>query len=107
MPSGIRVLLLLGTITMAAHSTACRAEDAPALPASENNAQGVVNWTPPTKRALVERALSDGMTDPARMVEWARNYNVTLTVAEVLRIKECLAHPAEPCADTPASDQTR
>ena len=48
---------------------------------------GVVNWNPPTKRELVERALSDGMTDPAKIVEWAKNYKVTMTIEEVLRIK--------------------
>ena len=48
---------------------------------------GVVNWDPPAKRDLVERALSDGMTDPAKIVEWASNYKVTMTVEEVLRLK--------------------
>jgi len=50
-------------------------------------APGVVNWDPPPKRDLVERALSDGMTDPAKIVAWAKNYNVTMTVEEVLRLK--------------------
>jgi hypothetical protein len=50
-------------------------------------APGVVNWDPPKKRDLVERALSDGMTDPAKIVEWAGNYKVTMTVEEVLRLK--------------------
>jgi hypothetical protein len=50
-------------------------------------APGVVNWDPPAKRDLVERALSDGMTDPAKIVEWAHNYKVTMTVEEVLRLK--------------------
>jgi hypothetical protein len=27
------------------------------------------------------------MTDPAKIVEWAKNYKVTMTVEEVLRIK--------------------
>ena len=48
---------------------------------------GVVNWDPPAKRDLVERALSDGMTDPAKIVEWAVNYKVTMTVEEVRRLK--------------------
>jgi hypothetical protein len=48
---------------------------------------GVINWNPPPKRDVVERALSDGMTDPAKIVEWAKNYKVTMTVEEVLRIK--------------------
>jgi len=47
----------------------------------------VVNWDPPSKRDLVERALSDGMTDPAKIVEWARNHNVTLTDEEVRKIR--------------------
>jgi len=50
-------------------------------------ASGVVNWDPPAKRDLVERALSDGMTDPAKIVEWAVNYKVTMTVEEVRRLK--------------------
>lgn len=48
---------------------------------------GVVNWDPPEKRDLVERALSDGMTDPAKIVAWARNYKVTMTVDEVVTLK--------------------
>lgn len=50
---------------------------------------GLINRTPPTKRELVERALSDGMTDPARIAEWASNYgnyHVTLTTEEVIRL---------------------
>lgn len=47
----------------------------------------VVNWDPPSKRDLVERALSDGMTDPAKIVEWARNHRVTLTDEEVRKIQ--------------------
>jgi hypothetical protein len=50
-------------------------------------APGVVNWDPPKKRDLVERALSDGMTDPAKIAEWARNYKVTMTAEEVLSLK--------------------
>lgn len=50
-------------------------------------APDVVNWAPPSKRDLVQRALSDGMTDPARIVEWAQNYKVSMTVEEVLRLK--------------------
>ena len=56
---------------------------APETAATES---GVVNWDPPAKRDLVERALSDGMTDPAKIVEWARNYQVTLTVEEVVTL---------------------
>jgi hypothetical protein len=51
------------------------------------SAPEVVNWNPPAKRDLVERALSDGMTDPAKIVEWAANYKVKMTVEEVLRLK--------------------
>ncbi|MEI9984979.1 MAG: hypothetical protein WDN69_18300 [Aliidongia sp.] len=50
-------------------------------------APAVVNWDPPAKRDLVERALSDGMTDPAKIVEWAKTYKVTMTVDEVVRLK--------------------
>ena len=48
---------------------------------------GVVNWDPPAKRELVQRAVSDGITDPAKIAEWARNYKVTMTLEEVRRIK--------------------
>jgi hypothetical protein len=48
---------------------------------------GVVNWDPPAKRDLVERALADGMTDPGKIVAWALNYKVALTVEEVLGLK--------------------
>jgi hypothetical protein len=47
----------------------------------------VVNWNAPAKKDLVQRALSDGMTDPAKIVAWAANYKVTLTVEEVLRLE--------------------
>jgi hypothetical protein len=47
---------------------------------------GVVNWDPPPKRDVVERALSDGVTDPARIVEWAKDYNLTMTVEEVRQL---------------------
>jgi hypothetical protein len=54
---------------------------------SQNTTHEVVNWDIPKKRELVERALSDGMTDPARIVKWAKNYKVTMTVKEVREIK--------------------
>ena len=44
---------------------------------------GVINLNPPAKRDLVERALSDGMTDPAKIVTWAKNYKVSMTLDEV------------------------
>jgi len=55
MPNGIRVLLLLGTIVVATHSMACRAEDAMTLPVSEKSAQGVVNQNPPAKHGRMGR----------------------------------------------------
>ncbi len=36
-------------------------------------APGVVEWNPPAKRELVEHDLSDAMTDPTKIVEWAKN----------------------------------
>ena len=39
-----------------------------------------------TRSGAVERALSDGMKDPAEIAAWARNYKVALTVEEVRRI---------------------
>ena len=43
----------------------------------------VINWNPPSKKELVERAVSDGMTDASKIVAWASNYKVTMTVDEV------------------------
>lgn|GEM_PF-1896500 len=110
------VLLLVGLVALALpmHSIPGKAEDvrpsaAPSrsephslqqrdktMPAGEKHpsatpTSGVVNWDPPTKRDLVERAVSDGMTDPARIVDWAKNYKVTMTVEEVLQIRKDLA----------------
>jgi len=56
---------------------------------SPASAPEVVNWGPPSKQDLVERAVSDGMTDPAKIIEWARNYHVTMTVDEV---RQLMAH---------------
>jgi hypothetical protein len=49
-------------------------------------APGVVNWNPPAKRDLVERAVSDGMTDPTKIAAWSKNYDVTMTAEEVRRL---------------------
>jgi len=46
---------------------------------------GVINWDPPAKREVVERALSDGLTEPAKIVELGRAYKVELTLDEVRR----------------------
>lgn len=46
----------------------------------------VVNWEPPGKRELVERALADGESDPARIAAWARSRDVTMTVEEARRL---------------------
>jgi hypothetical protein len=67
-------------------ATGCRPERISAMSkrkGQQNAEPGVVNWDPPPKRDVVERALSDGMTDPARIVEWAKDYNLTMTVEEV------------------------
>ncbi len=56
-------------------------------PEAAATTSGAVNWDPPAKRDLVERALADGMTDPAKIVEWAKTYKVTMTVDEVVRLK--------------------
>jgi hypothetical protein len=50
------------------------------------SAPEVVNWNPPAKRDLVERALSDGISDPAKIVEWAASHKVKMTVEEVRRL---------------------
>lgn len=51
---------------------------------------GVVNWNQPSKKDLVERAMSDGMTNSADIAKWANNYKVTMTAQEVDQIKEGL-----------------
>jgi hypothetical protein len=51
-------------------------------------APGAVNWNSPPKREIVERAMSDGITDPARIVSWAKNYKVDLTIEEVRHLQK-------------------
>ena len=97
-------LLFLIAIAVPTHSITCKAEgrapleaashsDAPpsqkaskTMPVQENH-EVVVNWDPPTKRDLVEIALHAGMTDPAKIVKYAKKRRVTMTVEEVLRIE--------------------
>jgi hypothetical protein len=71
-------------------ATGCRQERITSMSkrkGQENAAPGrAVNWDPPPKRDVVERALSDGVTDPAKIVELARNYNLTMTVEEVRQL---------------------
>jgi hypothetical protein len=72
-------------------ATGCRQERIIAMSKRKTHetaapAPGVVNWDPPPKRDIVERALSDGMTDPAKIVEWAKDYNLTMTVEEVRQL---------------------
>ena len=55
----------------------------------------MVNWDPPSKRELVERALSDGMTDATEIVAWAVNYKVTMTIEEVEKLREELEGPSD------------
>ena len=45
-----------------------------------------VNWTPPSKIELVQRALEDGVADPRKIVVFAEQHDVTMTVDEVLAI---------------------
>jgi hypothetical protein len=56
-----------------------------------STATGDINPEPPSKRDLVERALSDGTTDPAKIIKWASNYDVTMTVDEVVQLKKELS----------------
>ena len=79
------VLALLGMTAVPSVSAQQQPATTPAKDGS--SAPAAVNWDPPSKRDLVERALSDGMTDPAKIVEWAKNYKVTMTVDDVLRLK--------------------
>ncbi len=53
---------------------------------SAGSEEKVVNWKPPTKRELVERALDDGTTDPKQIVAFAAEHNVKMTVEEVQAI---------------------
>lgn len=50
----------------------------------------VVNWNQPPKEDIVERAVSDGVTDPQKIVEFAKNYNVTMTTDEVKELQSKL-----------------
>jgi hypothetical protein len=47
----------------------------------------VTNPNPPAKRELVERALSDGLTDPAKIAAWARGRGVDMTAEEAAALK--------------------
>jgi hypothetical protein len=72
-------------------ATGCRQERVTAMTKRKGQqdtapAPGAVNWDPPPKRDVVERALSDGVTDPAKIVEWAKDYNLTMTVEEVRQL---------------------
>lgn len=62
-------------------------QKAPKSSVERQQPASVVNWDPPSKRDIVERAVSDGMTDPAKIVKWAKDRNVTMTVDEVNRLK--------------------
>lgn len=49
----------------------------------EASAPGMTNWDPPKKKDIVERAVSDGTTDPDEIVKMAKNYKVEMSVEEV------------------------
>jgi hypothetical protein len=78
------------TCSFELHATGCRQERITAMSkrkGQENAAPGpAVNWDPPPKRDVVERALSDGVTDPAKIVERAKDYNLTMTIEEVRQL---------------------
>jgi hypothetical protein len=85
--------LLLANLTKSAAGVAIMADgQKPTTDARDSGTDsreaGVVNWNPPAKRDLLERALSDGITDPAEIVEWAKKYKVSMTIEEVRRFKE-------------------
>ena len=63
----------------------------PAAGGVNGPANGVVNWDPPAKRDLVERAVSDGMNDSAEIVKYAKTRDLTITVKEVDAIRAELA----------------
>jgi len=104
MSGRFRGLLFLIAIAVLTRSITCKAEGVSPLEAASHSEthssqktskttpvredhEIVVNWDPPAKRDLVEVALHAGMTDPAKIVKYARERRVTMTIEEVLRIK--------------------
>jgi hypothetical protein len=56
----------------------------------------VVNWNAPQKKDLVQRALEDGIHDPAKIAKWAKDhYKVDLTTEEIESLKKSLAKSDE------------
>jgi hypothetical protein len=52
---------------------------------------GAVNWNTPQKKDLVQRALEDGLDDPAKIAKWAKDhYKVDLTTDEIEAFKKSL-----------------
>ncbi|MFO0850842.1 MAG: hypothetical protein U0871_20140 [Gemmataceae bacterium] len=48
---------------------------------------GVVNWNPPPAKDAVERAVEDGMKDPAAIAKWAKDeFGLALTPEEVVKL---------------------
>jgi hypothetical protein len=92
-----RLFVLEALLVCGAAAAACSARGKEAADMSKRKdgkdgppSGSVVNWDVPSKRDLVERAVSDGVADPAKIVEWARSYKVTLTVDEVVALKKDL-----------------
>lgn len=58
---------------------------------------GVVNWSAPPAKDAVERAVEDGMKDPAEIAKWAKDeFGLDLTAEEVVRL-----WPGQAPADQP------
>lgn len=62
--------------------------------AGVSDAQGAVNWGEPSKRDLVERAVSDGLKDAAEIVAFAKSHDVAMTADEVRQHQADLQGPA-------------
>ena len=64
-------------------STAQAADEKKMSEKESAESEKVVNWNPPSKLELVERALEDGTTDPKSIVVFAEQHDVKMTVEEV------------------------
>lgn len=53
-----------------------------------------VNWDPPNCEPTVQRALENGLTDPAEIARWAKEqYGVEFSLDQIRAALQALKHP--------------
>lgn len=51
----------------------------------------VVNWNPPPKEEIVQTAVEDGITDPQKIAEWAKQrFHLDLSLDEIRKLKQAV-----------------